>query len=654
MHSSPALQSPDLIEDAASERHMIECPASLAENELSLIAENLPAFDDFAHWIPRYVKPAFPCEYCRSKGLECFVRDEGQSGCSSCITLFRPCSFSKSDTALDRSVATERPNAIDTLHGVSEDAVTAGALTGTRAMRSTEASTEARPRKNGARFSREALRVLKRWISEHAENPYPTNREKDDLKRDTGLKRSQISNWLANARRRGKVVPPPLIANDANATTSRPIDIPFNVAQATMLQNMNPLERWKVSPPENEPASLPAIANAVARSAYVNEKEGSSSSSSWAEHHKDSSTGSSFSALRAPSMSSLETGRSSGSEFSLGSAFSHPSQNSYGSADILRKKEKKRRRRPALSRRNPTEMRIFQCTFCTDTFKTKHDWQRHEKTLHLSVETWHCAPMGGLVDHVEGEMCVFCKAVNPPPGHLDIHNYDQCREKTSEERTFYRKDHLRQHLRLMHSCAFDDAMDSWKSLATDIKSRCGFCNEVMSCWLWRTDHLSAHFKAGSRMSDWRGDWGFEPHVLELLEDAIPPYLIDYDRQSPFPFSATRAKFPTTAPERADLEFPERPGNTDHTCYKLFERVLAEWTRQQLRQGIHPSDEMLQSQGRRILFENTDAWDQTAADNPIWLEQFKLTHGLMAKPECLQSLDGNLASLDLGTDEGWIG
>lgn len=28
-------------------------------------------------------------------------------------------------------------------------------------------------------------------------------------------------------------------------------------------------------------------------------------------------------------------------------------------------------------------VRTYQCTFCTETFKTKHDWQRHEKSLHL-------------------------------------------------------------------------------------------------------------------------------------------------------------------------------------------------------------------------------------------------------------------------------
>jgi uncharacterized Zn-finger protein len=40
------------------------------------------------------------------------------------------------------------------------------------------------------------------------------------------------------------------------------------------------------------------------------------------------------------------------------------------------------------------EVKIFQCTFCTESFKVKYDWLRHEKSLHLSMEKWTCAPLG--------------------------------------------------------------------------------------------------------------------------------------------------------------------------------------------------------------------------------------------------------------------
>lgn len=35
-----------------------------------------------------------------------------------------------------------------------------------------------------------------------------------------------------------------------------------------------------------------------------------------------------------------------------------------------------------------TAGRRYQCTFCTDAFKTKYDWQRHETSMHLSLEQW--------------------------------------------------------------------------------------------------------------------------------------------------------------------------------------------------------------------------------------------------------------------------
>lgn len=48
----------------------------------------------------------------------------------------------------------------------------------------------------------DAVGILKGWIFDHVENPYPTMAEKDMLGRRTGLSQLQIKNWFANARRR--------------------------------------------------------------------------------------------------------------------------------------------------------------------------------------------------------------------------------------------------------------------------------------------------------------------------------------------------------------------------------------------------------------------------------------------------------------------
>jgi hypothetical protein len=181
-----------------------------------------------------------------------------------------------------------------------------------------------------------------------------------------------------------------------------------------------------------------------------------SASTSYRNDTSNDSTGS-FSVFKAPSISSLETGltgMSSGSLGSHNSAYSYGSRHSLGSMNSLKSKERRRRRR--LPTRAPKAdaneaPRLFQCTFCTDRFKSKYDWSRHEKSLHLSLEKWICAPLGQvIVDKASGKRkCVYCDALEPSDEHLATHQHSCCEEKGLESRTFYRKDHLRQHLRLM-------------------------------------------------------------------------------------------------------------------------------------------------------------------------------------------------------------
>lgn len=75
-----------------------------------------------------------------------------------------------------------------------------------------------------------------------------------------------------------------------------------------------------------------------------------------------------------------------------------PSDSSAGSIDSIpssiRLASRSRRRRKQMSQQMSNKQdgerakRRYQCTFCTDAFKTKHDWQRHETTMHLSLEQW--------------------------------------------------------------------------------------------------------------------------------------------------------------------------------------------------------------------------------------------------------------------------
>lgn len=635
---------------------------------------------DFSSWLPRYQKPAQPCAYCRSKSLECFIYNSGsdQSGCCSpCNTLFRPCSFSNPDKTAKQN------NALDTLDIVTEnDARNFGGLTGRKQMRSLghmgpiENGDEGEQGTNkgaaAARFPRAATEVLKKWMAAHFDHPYPNEEEKEALMHQTGLSLSQISNWMANTRRRQKAR-----AKRSSSPSIRPSTEAINIPVGKTWESMDPFERWKISPPENEPAPMNAIVQAV-ETFDPPEYVGTSNS-----HHKDASNNStgSFSVFRAPSISSLETGLtnvSSGSRGSLNSAYSYGSRHSLGSMNSLRSKEKRRRRR--LPPRTPNvdadnNPRLFQCTFCTDKFKSKYDWSRHEKSLHLSLEKWLCAPIGEVVaDKATGKpKCVYCDEIDPSKDHLSTHNHSACFEKGPESRTFYRKDHLRQHLRLMHNCKMTTSMESWKSEAECIKSRCGFCNMRFDTWQKRIDHLAKEFRSGANMRNWKGCRGLDPHVAMHVTNAMPPYLIANESISPFPFSASNSAsmkqhqvnsensgMEYSMPDRSDLKptedlsaayqegrNPSHLGpivlttpvdydktqsanrNPDATCWEVLTLRLGKFARERIETHGPGSvtDAMLQSEARNILYGNDDPWEQTSADNPEWLDFFKKAHGI---------------------------
>ncbi|CZT01132.1 related to monocarboxylate transporter 4 [Rhynchosporium graminicola] len=491
-----------------------------------------------------------PCEHCFQQGSECKVIREGPNigSCESCISFARECKAQEKgfpdawgledllDLNVNQQIYTPQCQGLcqgSLAHGRS-DSMRNPVAPNSSDENIKEKSAEVAP-KVGARFSRESIRILRGWLSTHHSHPYPTEEEKDGLRRQTGLNKTQITNWLANARRRGKVCPPrstsPSVQNYPNG-----MGIPRRSTPA--LENMNPLERWKNSPPENEPASVTAIAKAVTSSTYFSGLASPSLS------YDQTDNGSSRSLCNVSSTSSLGTSHSSGASFA--SAFSYKSRGSYGSFGSFGTRGRRRRRRqatkPVAVKIASGPPRVFQCTFCTETFKTKHDWQRHEKTLHLSLERWVCSP-DGPAQYCSDDghtRCVYCGIPNFSSEHAEMHNQSDCAEKSLEERTFYRKDHLRQHLSLVHDVKFQSfSMETWKVATPEIRSRCGFCGIVMDSWTTRVDHLAEHFKGGKSMADWKGDWGFEPQVLDIIENGMPPYLIHDERNSMNPFEASK-------------------------------------------------------------------------------------------------------------------
>ncbi|KAK8051814.1 homeobox and C2H2 transcription factor [Apiospora rasikravindrae] len=468
------------------------------------------------------------------------------------------------------------------------------------------------PSKPGARFSRESVKILKNWISTHSRHPYPTEEEKETLQRITGLNKTQITNWLANARRRGKIQPTRSTSPHVGRGYATAMDIPRRSGTPGLFENMNPLQRWANSPPENEPASVTDIARAITTSS-TDMSSSSSLNSPYVSGYSDD--GSSRSIGHHSSASSLSKSQSSGGSFA--SSFSHHSRGSVGSLPSFARTRGRRRRRRIPQRRSQENLgekpKTFQCTFCTETFRTKHDWQRHEKSLHLSLERWVCSPEGARAIHSgSGVMsCVFCGEANPTDSHLESHNFSGCMERSLEERTFYRKDHLRQHLKLVHGVSFTSwSMDSWRVTTPEIRSRCGFCSVVMDSWTARTDHLAEHFKTGYTMADWKGDWGFEDPVMNLVENSIPPYMIAHERNSPFPYQASQT-----------------PSSTPTNAYDLLKFELKDWIASLPEdQSRELTDEKIQLEACRIVFAG-DSLSKSTGPVHSWFRDL-----IMAKPE----------------------
>ena len=57
-------------------------------------------------------------------------------------------------------------------------------------------------KKSRENYSKVVGEVLKEWLHKHLTNPYPSDEEKLDLAKKTGLTVLQVNNWFINARRR--------------------------------------------------------------------------------------------------------------------------------------------------------------------------------------------------------------------------------------------------------------------------------------------------------------------------------------------------------------------------------------------------------------------------------------------------------------------
>lgn len=372
-------------------------------------------------------------------------------------------------------------------------------------------SSSSRPnnRRPHARLAKASVLVMEKWLATHSHSPYPTEEDKIKLKQETGLALNQISSWFSNARKRGKAKPPP-------PASLKDIYSPYTASEFPDLPSLHPFERWLRLGPEHEAVSSDQVDEALKSLGQLRQVRLPNPGSrcrggQWQFSHRHGS-----------SISSLEI-RSYGSEIPDVPCIAYAPSNA---SSTLTKCEHRRRRGTKAIIILPETSRRFYCTFCPKSFRTKHDWQRHEKSQHLALERWTCAPHGSGVNvdpHTNKVTCTFCDIDDPSPEHLQKHHFTACITRPVSERIFLRKDHLCQHLKLTHgNCVFRDSMRAWRTSRDDVCSRCGFCDARLETWSCRIKHLVNHFNDGKMMSDWKGDWGFDEDVTNLLENATLP------------------------------------------------------------------------------------------------------------------------------------
>lgn len=367
-------------------------------------------------------------------------------------------------------------------------------------------------RKDSKQFVRKGARILREWYSQHQEYPYPSDEQKDVLSRETSFSKKRISTWFANARRRHKQKIQPLSVPPGGRAGS-PVPTGW-------FSSMTPMERWQASPPEDgvpEAKIKESVASADddVEPAYLK----SPTVDPWDLEGASSHLGSSASSFG--SRASEESSESASSAWSYQSA----SERSPPFPLLPRvSRTRRRRQRP----RHIGEPNPYQCTFCTASFRKRHDWYRHEKSVHLPLESWICTPdLTQLQDMNPPQTpeCRYCDAPFPAAAHWEEHEFPICAAKPVPERSFARKDHLWQHLRKFHGCTKFSALDldAWRSTSDTVSSRCGFCGMAFSSWTTRAQHLAEeHFKKGARMDGWTGDWGLDAATMGVLRNAILP------------------------------------------------------------------------------------------------------------------------------------
>jgi hypothetical protein len=160
----------------------------------------------------------------------------------------------------------------------------------------------------------------------------------------------------------------------------------------------------------------------------------------------------------------------------------------------------------------PNEKKLYHCTVCRKFFKDIYGWKRHESSVHgYSDIEWVCMLSG---HGTPGQKCVFCSDIVHDFHHFEEHDVQSCLDKNICDRTFSRKDLLKQHVQQIHFASMDDSVSrafkipkAWSQEVetAHIKTEalwCGFCLTACDSIRERMDHVAEHFRNGDDIENW--------------------------------------------------------------------------------------------------------------------------------------------------------
>jgi len=363
------------------------------------------------------------------------------------------------------------------------------------------------------------LRIVRRWLSDHASWPYPSRAEKKSLAESTGCSVDQVKTCFTNTRAREKHCKPDILYYHV-LTTLLTLHLVFD--GHAKVQN------------GQVPSNTGLHANMSARSSYAQPV-----SMSFADDNVTCSPATNTGDINSwpwPSGPGYPTPDSN--QDTETQVYQHPAANPARqealSASALQEAampKRKGRRYHAQRQQYSTSEHLpvapqqtsscpsfqepenrFPCTVCVKAFKNASDWKRHEASVHgYNDREWVCMLTDAFKLQSE---CVFCLEPMDSIDHLGKHTIDPCLNKCTAERSFPRKDLLKQHVLLAHLTGASPSIKKTFEIPTEWSrgldvspggpsSRwCGFCKRMLETTAERMDHVAQHFRKGQDMTSW--------------------------------------------------------------------------------------------------------------------------------------------------------